>query len=185
MCLCAQKYPSRTLHFGSISSPVTPVLVKHVKKKKVCDAGKHHHQLWTLCFPSLFFSSHHLVLFIMSPQNRRFHCSCILLESFLLPFIFIIIILPCHFSYKLYCVYRLMEALGHCIKLCDKGREAFHRIVRLFSLPHQDDDDDRETSKQLILLHYVKTGKVKFPTYVTLKNRPIFSSREDLIRYGV
>jgi hypothetical protein len=78
---------------------------------------------------------------------------------------------------------RLMEALGHCIKLCDKGREAFHRIVRLFSLPHQDDDDDRETSKQLILLHYVKTGKVKFPTYVTLKNRPIFSSREDLIRF--
>jgi len=78
-----------------------------------------------------------------------------------------------------------MEALGHCIKLCDKGRETFRRIVRLFSLPHQDDDDDRETSKQLILLHYVKTGKVKFPTYVTLKTRPIFSSREDLIRYGV
>ena len=77
-----------------------------------------------------------------------------------------------------------MEALGHCIKLCDKGREGFRRIVRLFSLPHQDDDDDRETSKQLILLHYVKTGKVKFPTYTIFKTRPIFSSREDLIRYA-
>ena len=57
-----------------------------------------------------------------------------------------------------------MKALGHCVELCDKGREAFRRIVRLFSLPHQDDDDDCETSKQLILFHYVKTGKVKFPT---------------------
>jgi hypothetical protein len=77
-----------------------------------------------------------------------------------------------------------MEALGHCIKLCDKGREVFRRIVRLFSLPHQDDDEDRETSRQLILLHYVKTGKVEFPTYVILKTRPIFSSRDDLMRYA-
>lgn len=88
------------------------------------------------------------------------------------------------FCLKLYCVYRLMEALGHCIKLCDEGIEGFRRIVRLFSLPHQDDDDDRETSKQLLLLHYVKTGKVTFPTYVILKTKPIFSSREDLTRYA-
>jgi hypothetical protein len=120
----------------------------------------------------------------MSPQNKRFHCSHILLESFLFPFIFFIAILPCCYAYKLCCVYRLMEALGHCIKLCDEGREGFCRIVRLFSLPHQDDNEDRETSKQLILLHYVKTGKVKFPTYVILKTKPLFSSRDDLIRYG-
>ena len=64
----AQKYPSRTLHFGSISSPISPVLVKVAQKN--CDAAKHHHQLWTFCFLSLFFFSDHLVLFIMSPQNN-------------------------------------------------------------------------------------------------------------------
>jgi len=80
--------------------------------------------------------------------------------------------------------HRLMEALGHCIKLCDKGRDSLHHIVRLFSLHHQDDDEDRETSKQLILLHYVKTGKVEFPTYMVVKIRLIFSSRDDLMWYA-
>lgn len=77
-----------------------------------------------------------------------------------------------------------MEALGHGIKLCDKGRESFHHIVRLFSPPHQDDDEDRETSEQLTFLHYVKTGKVEFSTYMTVKTRPFFSSRDDLMMYG-
>jgi hypothetical protein len=45
-------YPSITLHFGGISSPITPLLVKLAKK--FFDAGKHHHQMWTFCFPSLF-----------------------------------------------------------------------------------------------------------------------------------
>jgi hypothetical protein len=53
----------------------------------------------------------------------------------------------------------------------------------LFSLPHQDDEEDGESSKQLLLMHYVKTRKVEFPTYIILKTLPIFSSRNDLIRY--
>ncbi|PNF14612.1 hypothetical protein B7P43_G12121 [Cryptotermes secundus] len=78
---------------------------------------------------------------------------------------------------------RLREVLGHCIKVCAEGREVFHHILLLFSLPHQNDEEDRESSKQLLLLHYVKTRRVEFPTYVVLKTRPIFSSREDLIRF--
>jgi len=130
------------------------------------------------------FPSDQKVHCIMSPQNKRFHCSHILMESFLLPFICIIAILPCHCTYKWYCVYRLIEALGNCIKLCDKGRESIRCIVCLFSLPHQDDDEDQENSQQLILLRYVKTRKVEFATYMIVKTRPIFFSRDDLMRYA-
>jgi hypothetical protein len=75
------------------------------------------------------------------------------------------------------------EVLGHCIKLCAEGREGFLRITLLFSLPHQQDDEDGEFSKQLLLMHYVKTRQVEFPTYVVCKTIPIFPSRNDLIRY--
>jgi hypothetical protein len=77
----------------------------------------------------------------------------------------------------------LREVLGHCIKLCAEGREGFRHIVLLFSLPHQNDDDDRESSKQILLLHYVKTKKVEYPAYKVLKTRPVFSSRDHFIRY--
>jgi hypothetical protein len=78
----------------------------------------------------------------------------------------------------------LREALGHCIKLCAEIREGFRRIVLLFSLPHQDDNEDRESSRQLLLLHNVKTRKVEFPTYIIHKTIPIFPSRNDFIRYA-
>lgn len=78
---------------------------------------------------------------------------------------------------------RLREVLGHCIRLSAEGRECFHHILLLFSLPHQNDEEDRESSKQILLLHYVKTRRVEFPTCVILKTMPIFSSRDDLIRF--
>ncbi|XP_021935239.1 fanconi-associated nuclease 1-like isoform X2 [Zootermopsis nevadensis] len=78
---------------------------------------------------------------------------------------------------------RLREALGHCIKLCTRDREGFFRIMLLFSLPHQYDEEDRQCSKQLLLMNCVKTRTVEFPTYIIHKTIPIFTARNDLIRF--
>ena len=77
----------------------------------------------------------------------------------------------------------MRENLRHCIKLCEDKRQSFLRVILLFSLPHQDIDEDREVSKQLIMLHYVKTSRVQFPTFAILKTTPVFSTKEELNWY--
>ncbi|PSN42849.1 hypothetical protein C0J52_16421 [Blattella germanica] len=76
---------------------------------------------------------------------------------------------------------RLRDNLNHCIKLNEQARQSFFRLFQLFSLPHQDLDSDREVSKQLLLMHYVKTKRVEYPRYDILKTIPIFSSRDEFI----
>ncbi|XP_069678511.1 fanconi-associated nuclease 1-like [Periplaneta americana] len=73
---------------------------------------------------------------------------------------------------------RLRDELRHCIKLCEKQRKTFRRIFLLFSLPHQNTNEDRDVSRQLILLHYVKTNKIIFPSFSIQKTRPVFQTRD-------
>ncbi|XP_072038420.1 fanconi-associated nuclease 1-like [Amphiura filiformis] len=75
--------------------------------------------------------------------------------------------------------------LGSCIRLNNEPRTVFSRILLLFSLAVNTEDEEQasggQTQMQTLLM--VNMGRVSYPTYAVFRTRKIFRCREDLIRY--
>lgn len=74
------------------------------------------------------------------------------------------------------------KALGVCFKLNEKIVETFNRIVLLYSLVYQFDDETNRIGDTLYFLFKIHVGQEKYITY-PLSPTVIFKKREDFLRY--
>lgn len=78
---------------------------------------------------------------------------------------------------------RALALLGPAWRLCDEPRDAWRRLLRLFSLGTPWDMDEAGETPQVYGLQLVAAGKMAFPEYEISRQHQVFSSRMDLIRY--
>ncbi|XP_071794297.1 fanconi-associated nuclease 1-like [Asterias amurensis] len=77
------------------------------------------------------------------------------------------------------------KMLGSCIRLSNEPRVIFSRILLLFSLTTDLEEEDKANGgmSQLQTLLLSNMGRVIYPTYKVLRTVKIFKTREDLLRY--
>lgn len=79
---------------------------------------------------------------------------------------------------------RAKQLAGPCLRLCRAPRAVFSRVLLLFSL--SDNMDEEETAaggqSQLFTILLVNSGRLAFPDYVIARKSKVFQDREDLIR---
>ncbi|XP_038072223.1 fanconi-associated nuclease 1-like [Patiria miniata] len=75
--------------------------------------------------------------------------------------------------------------LGSCVRLSKEPRIIFSRLLLLFSLTTDMDDEDKASGgmSQLQTLLLSNMGRVTYPTYTVMRTVKIFATREDLLRY--
>ncbi|XP_065299592.1 fanconi-associated nuclease 1-like isoform X2 [Dermacentor albipictus] len=78
---------------------------------------------------------------------------------------------------------RALALLGPAWRLCDEPRNAWRRLLRLFSLGTPWDIDEAGETPQVYGLQLVAAGKMAFPEYEVSRQHTIFPSRLDLVRY--
>ncbi|KAK8761888.1 hypothetical protein V5799_026847 [Amblyomma americanum] len=78
---------------------------------------------------------------------------------------------------------RALDILGPAWRLCDEPRDAWRRLLRLFSLGTPWDMEEAGETPQVYGLQLVAAGKMTFPEYQVTRTHAVFSSRLDLIRY--
>lgn len=78
---------------------------------------------------------------------------------------------------------RALDILGPAWRLCDEPRDAWRRLLRLFSLGTPWDMDEAGETPQVYGLQLVAAGRMVFPEYQVTRTHAIFSSRLDLVRY--
>lgn len=78
---------------------------------------------------------------------------------------------------------RALDILGPAWRLCDEPRNAWKRLLRLFSLGTPWDMEEAGETPQVYGLQLVAAGKMVFPAYQVTRTQCVFSSRLDLIRY--
>eukprot|EP00066_Takifugu_rubripes_P004422 XP_003967788.1 PREDICTED: fanconi-associated nuclease 1 [Takifugu rubripes] len=80
---------------------------------------------------------------------------------------------------------RAKQLAGPCARLCRAPRAVFSRVLLLFSL--SDNMDEEETAaggqSQLFTILLVNSGRLAFPDYIVARKSKVFQDREDLIRY--
>lgn len=78
---------------------------------------------------------------------------------------------------------RALALLGSAWKLCDEPRDAWRRLLRLFSLGTPWDMEEAGETPQVYGLQLVAAGKMVFPEYEVSRQHKLFSTRLDLVRY--
>ncbi|XP_070000546.1 fanconi-associated nuclease 1 [Penaeus vannamei] len=78
---------------------------------------------------------------------------------------------------------RAKAILGHCCLVNKEVRRVFMRVLMLYGLPRNDEEDEGGQQSQLTTLLMVNMGKMEFPEFEVIRNHSIFRTREDLLRY--
>lgn len=78
---------------------------------------------------------------------------------------------------------RALALLGPAWKLSDEPRDAWRRLLRLFSLGTPWDMEEAGETPQVYGLQLVAAGKMAFPEHEVSRQHEVFSSRIDLVRY--
>ncbi|CAN8005255.1 unnamed protein product, partial [Ixodes hexagonus] len=79
--------------------------------------------------------------------------------------------------------HRALSLVGAAWRLRDEPRDAWRRLLRLFSLGTPWDGEEAGETPQVYGLQLVSAGKMAFPEYKVWRKDIIFPEREDLIRY--
>ncbi|XP_042144826.1 fanconi-associated nuclease 1 isoform X2 [Ixodes scapularis] len=78
---------------------------------------------------------------------------------------------------------KALSLLGAAWRLRDEPRDAWRRLLRLFSLGTPWDGEEAGETPQVYGLQLVSAGKMAFPEYQVWRKDILFAEREDLIRY--
>lgn len=78
---------------------------------------------------------------------------------------------------------RALAMLGAAWRLCDEPRDAWRRLLRLFSLGTPWDMEEAGETPQVYGLVLVSAGTMVFPNYKVLREQALFETRQDLVRY--
>lgn len=78
---------------------------------------------------------------------------------------------------------RALAMLGAAWRLCDEPRDAWRRLLRLFSLGTPWDMEEAGETPQVYGLVLVSAGTMVFPNYTVLREQALFETRQDLVRY--
>ncbi|XP_044048491.1 fanconi-associated nuclease 1 [Siniperca chuatsi] len=80
---------------------------------------------------------------------------------------------------------RAKQLAGFCVRLCRGPRAVFSRILLLFSLTDNMDEEEMAAGgqSQLFTILLVNSGRLAFPDYTVQRASKVFGDREDLIRY--
>ncbi|KAM7285759.1 fanconi-associated nuclease 1 isoform X2 [Ixodes scapularis] len=77
---------------------------------------------------------------------------------------------------------KALSLLGAAWRLRDEPRDAWRRLLRLFSLGTPWDGEEAGETPQVYGLQLVSAGKMAFPEYQVWRKDILFAEREDLIR---
>ncbi|KAH9370288.1 hypothetical protein HPB48_007375 [Haemaphysalis longicornis] len=80
-------------------------------------------------------------------------------------------------------VVRALAMLGAAWRLRDEPRDAWRRLLRLFSLGTPWDMEEAGETPQVYGLVLVSAGTMVFPDYKVLREQALFETRQDLVRY--
>ncbi|XP_022106779.1 fanconi-associated nuclease 1-like [Acanthaster planci] len=77
------------------------------------------------------------------------------------------------------------KMIGACLRLSNEPRTIFSRLLLLFSLTTDMDEEDKASGgmSQLQTLLLSNMGRVIYPTYKVMRTVKIFSTKDDLLRY--
>lgn len=78
---------------------------------------------------------------------------------------------------------RALAMLGTAWRLRDEPRDAWRRLLRLFSLGTPWDMEEAGETPQVYGLVLVSAGTMVFPDYKVLREQTLFETRQDLVRY--
>ncbi|XP_033708149.1 fanconi-associated nuclease 1 isoform X3 [Tursiops truncatus] len=80
---------------------------------------------------------------------------------------------------------RAKDWAGQSLRVCRDPRAVFSRVLLLFSLTHEVEEEEAACGGQgqLSTVLLVNLGRMEFPRYTVSRKTQIFQDREDLIRY--
>ncbi|KAK3548646.1 hypothetical protein QTP70_015930 [Hemibagrus guttatus] len=80
---------------------------------------------------------------------------------------------------------RAKQLAGSCVYLCREPRAMFSRVLLLFSLTDNLEEEEMASGGQgqLYTILLVNSGRLAFPAYIVQRSAQVFRDREDLIRY--
>ncbi|XP_033708150.1 fanconi-associated nuclease 1 isoform X4 [Tursiops truncatus] len=81
---------------------------------------------------------------------------------------------------------RAKDWAGQSLRVCRDPRAVFSRVLLLFSLTHEVEEEEAACGGQgqLSTVLLVNLGRMEFPRYTVSRKTQIFQDREDLIRYA-
>nr|XP_030734277.1 fanconi-associated nuclease 1 isoform X4 [Globicephala melas] len=81
---------------------------------------------------------------------------------------------------------RAKDWVGQSLRVCRDPRAVFSRVLLLFSLTHEVEEEEAACGGQgqLSTVLLVNLGRMEFPRYTVSRKTQIFQDREDLIRYA-